>query len=801
MAMELATPEAAQAADRVLECQADLETAMQVALSDLLSRSKTSDPHLRDALSKAIKDIRRGHAPSPGSPISEPSLVAFCGALERKEAATKIFYGLFSSERLELTRRIQGMAGLPRLREAVTWQNKKAVETGFDSLIRQDPAMLRSRDRQHEALVASYVQRYTTKNDTIGFFGPVAWARLSNGHEILVAKPERDLIAAREVYFEQWGIDAVAAKLSSDRRLAPWMPPRRLPFIRIDGTVAISPLNGTHRLTEAQAVLLLACNGERTARQIAQEFQYRMPSTYESEQDVFAELAELADRKLLVWTFEVPLRSRPDHALRDSLAQIQDVALRASALSALEGLETARQAVAKSAGNWEQLGAALGALDRHFTELSELPSSRGAGTMYAARQLTYEDCRRGISVELGGKIVDDLGPALSLVLDSARWFTWVTAQEYTKCFRMIYSDLASSGTTVRVIDLWFRAQRLLFGSGSRPIDAVVEKLQRKWSDILSLPGRGSQVQYAADGLRMLVSDAFDVSRPGWPSGRYHSPDIMLAAESIDAVKAGDYLLVLGELHASLNTLNYSFLFDQHSDRETLGSHMASDLPEIEVIPIYAKDSPKMTARMSRPFASPWSFYLETGFDRAPGPRDKVVSLAELMVEDKNGALVTSLPNGHSIPLVELFGRTLGSLTAECFKMFGTDRHMPRLSIDRLVIRRETWTLPARELTFASQAEEAERFLSARRWARSLKMPRVVFAKSPMEGKPIYVDFDSPLQINLLAKQVRAVVDKNPSNDQIVLTEMLPSTLQAWLPDADGHKYTSELRVVAVDARR
>src|SRR6202035_1219433 len=74
-------------------------------------------------------------------------------------------------------------ASLPALREAVAWQNRHALTTGIDALVRRgpQPAKRNAQHRQHEALVASYLQRYCAKNDTIGFFGPVGWAQIDDG--------------------------------------------------------------------------------------------------------------------------------------------------------------------------------------------------------------------------------------------------------------------------------------------------------------------------------------------------------------------------------------------------------------------------------------------------------------------------------------------------------------------------------------------------------------------------------------------------------------------------------------------
>jgi hypothetical protein len=124
-----------------------------------------------------------------------------------------------------------------------------------------------------------------------------------------------------------------------------------------------------------------------------------------------------------------------------------------------------------------------------------------------------------------------------------------------------------------------------------------------------------------------------------------------------------------------------------------------------------------------------------------------------------------------------------------------------VSIDRVTVTRETWRCAAGELGFANVKDEAERFLATRRWARSLGMPRQVFVKVPIETKPCYVDFDSPVYVNLLAKLMRRTAEQGGKDMQAVFTEMLPGVEQSWLPDAEGRRYTCELRMVALDQAR
>jgi hypothetical protein len=78
------------------------------------------------------------------------------------------------------------------------------------------------------------------------------------------------------------------------------------------------------------------------------------------------------------------------------------------------------------------------------------------------------------------------------------------------------------------------------------------------------------------------------------------------------------------------------------------------------------------------------------------------------------------------------------------------------------------------------------------------MPRFVFVKAPLEPKPFYVDFCSPVYVNIMAKAMRRTTERAGEAARVRVTEMLPGIDQVWLPDRARNRYTSELRIVAVD---
>jgi hypothetical protein len=140
-------------------------------------------------------------------------------------------------------------------------------------------------------------------------------------------------------------------------------------------------------------------------------------------------------------------------------------------------------------------------------------------------------------------------------------------------------------------------------------------------------------------------------------------------------------------------------------------------------------------------------------------------------------------------------------TSDHMRIMPSRAHMPRVLIDRLVVQREQWNFRAAEMRFAEAADEAQRFLEARRWMHEQKLPRFVFAKVHLEEKPVYFDFDSPVYVEILAKLVRRVLASDQPETPVVISEMLPTAEQLWLPDTANQKYTSELRIVALDRRQ
>jgi hypothetical protein len=118
-------------------------------------------------------------------------------------------------------------------------------------------------------------------------------------------------------------------------------------------------------------------------------------------------------------------------------------------------------------------------------------------------------------------------------------------------------------------------------------------------------------------------------------------------------------------------------------------------------------------------------------------------------------------------------------------------YMPRITLDGLVVARETWRFPVAELPFVEAPTALERFIGARRWARARGLPRFLFFKSSSERKPGFLDLEGPHSVDNFLKMIHGT-------QEVAVSEMLPAVDHTWLPDAQGHTYTSEFRIVALD---
>ncbi len=698
-----------------------------------------------------------------------------------------------------LSRAIADTYADPAFQEALTWQNPGLAQRLQDAGV---GTSRRSKDRGRELVIASYLQRYCLKNDTIGFFGPVGWARARDDGPGLVVAPGEELIARRRTYFEVWAINRLAAAIAGQGRAAGWLRPRRTRSVFLAGNVLHRPHRKPVVLTDAELRILQACDGRRTLSDVLET-----AGTAEA-RGMLTRLAELGAVRM---DLEGPADAWPERLLRDKLELIADPGARAAALDPMDQMIRARDAVAAADGDPAGLRRALGALAETFERVTGSTATRRAGENYAGRTLVYQDTVRDVRVEVGAAVTRALAAPLGLVLDSARWLVNDITARYQEYFAdLLDRESARTGGAPMPLQrlLTMASPHLSAGWSGRGVGdlatASMAELQERWQQVLGPPSSPNRHQVSVGAIAARIAEYFPAHPVAWGGARQHSPDIMIAAASPGEVERGNFLMVLGELHITLNTLSGRCFADQHPDRATLIAAERADRGPRRVITIPANDHPTVTSRTYPPsdILGPgelyWSSAITDSFD--PPESDTVLPGAAMTVTRRGQDLVVQvMPSGTELDFFEVIGDAMTGALSDAFQPVAPAAHRPRITIDRFVLSREQWTFQVTDSSWAFAKDEQERYRLARRWRQDHGLPERVFYRVPVELKPTAADFRSIVLVNLLAKNIRQT--QAAGHAQFTVTEMLPDLDQLWLTDRQGRRYSSELRIIAYDSMR
>ncbi|MEH0982515.1 thioesterase domain-containing protein [Micromonospora sp. CPCC 205556] len=706
----------------------------------------------------------------------------------------------------ETSRTVYSLAGDPLFREAVTWQNLNAL-TALDAVRRGGPDE-RSHDkrRAREQVIGRYWQRYTAKNDTIGFFGPICWATLTRRTPTTTVTAGPALVRRRMVAFEWRALSAFGDRIAGDPAVRRWLPaglhaPFRLTAERRVSRPAAPPVV----LSPAEAAVVARLDGRTPVVEVARRLVAEEPTAQRglrNEDSVHLVLDRLVDRALVWWGVSLPMSGAAEERLREVIGGIGEADLRRSVEADLARLCAARDEVAAAAGDPDRLHRALRSLHAEFTELTGQPATHRPGETYAGRTVCYEDTVRDLDVVLGSAVLDTVAAPLDVLLRAARWLTVAIAEAYGAAFRALYEELAAEtgDPEVAFADFWYLAQGPLFGTVERPIDAVSAELAARFARLTGLDdhpsGDTGPVRLSAVELAARVDDIFPAERPGWSAGRIHSPDLQICAADVEEIDRGAAVAVLGELHTAWSTLDNAVFAAGHDAPGRLAEQLAADLGPGRVRLLFPPSMPRHTARVT--FGLRHRTDVQLAFVPAPGAEPRCVPITALRVRPSGGQLVVDGAGHGPWPLLEVFSELLSMHAADGFKLVTARPHTPRIVIDRLVAVRETWRTSIDESGLADATGNLGRYLAARRWRRSLGLPERVYVKLTTETKPCYVDLSSTLYASSLCAMVRAARQRAGGAAAIVVSEALPGPEQAWVPDGQGRRYQSELRIQVVD---
>lgn len=745
-----ATPVVSTAARRAAHHAAEADRHRRDLLSDAFPKAVAAAQESRDraalrALSRWRREVGRRHlVDAPAGNWPEPlerAHAAYANALTRLRAAHAEVEAHVAVEVAAAGDALREKATDERIREAVLLLSPDAHDMIAGSGPLGAGVRRTARERSRDRLMYRYVQRLAAKNETTSFFGPLTYMTVAPADQAHHGPEAPGGVVRREVFAAFWAVAAIAGRAARDPALRPHLPVRRLPL----GSAPDDDILGW-------------VDGVRTTAEIAD-------ATGLAVEEVDTRLDDLERLRLVRRDLE-PLSTTPA-PLEDVAARLPDVP---GATRWQEAIDEFRGHLAAfSTASYERRRVVLTAAEDWFSTVTGRPARRGGGKMYADRGILYEECLGDshpfvLPAREAERLVAQLTPALNLCATYGRL--------RHEGLRQLASDvLAQQGDRMPFLTF---VDVMAVAAGS-----VGQYFAETDAWLVELTAR---VSAASDGHRALLeaSSLADMVEPG-SAPRFVSPDVLL-----DRVE-GEVRPVIGELHPYVAAWGSQGLLapDPGSFHEAFrrdltpwgGSERLCTVLRrrrhkglvTEAFPGRFIEVSGLASHDARRCIAIDSLAVTAGPD---GPQLLVddVPVTLYCGEDDHAHLQVFAPPQVVVPTVQL------------------GDHTPRIEIDEVVLRRERWVLPAPLRAQLAGATAAEGLVMVARERLRHGWPRHCFAHSSSEPKPLYLDLDSALAVDVL-RGLGAATD-------VTLVEMVPTPERSWLRRSDG-PYTSELRLALV----
>lgn len=697
---------------------------------------------------------------------------------------------LFDEELRRTSKTMARIAGLDAFREALAWQNPGALPMveSFERSAQEPKRDAKKRKREYR--IARYLTRYCGKSETIGFFGPVGWGRLTGDRGDITQRPGAALVSRRKTFAEPWAVRELAAALADDPEIARWLPVRLRSHYSVRDGSLYQPRGEPQLLSELELTVLRCCDGERPRLRIVEEVAEALGVRHDA---VEACVVALEQRRCLVSGANLPLGPDCLTVLDTRISAIGDDRVRDRARARTAPFLTALRALRSASGDANAVADAQAKLGEVFHEITGADAARRGGRMYAGRGVAYEECLRDLDVKLGTDFLARVSEGLPGILAISQWLTWQTAAAYTEHFRQRWSAKRQRLDTV-----WFDIVGDFLGSRHKPIDDVLAEFRLRWRQLAEeLHASASGWRFDPAEFHDSVERLFPSPGPGWPGAAIHSPDLQLVSYSHDGVRTGDYDVILSEIHVSTPTITGPVFEWSLGDDYPISRYLQSRIGR-SVVPVFPDSWPRNTGRTMP--AQPMPGDLCFAFADVDGtPRD-TIAMTAIEVGVADGSVYAELPDGTRLAFADFFSFFLSAAVLDAWKSISDAPYTPRISVGRFTIVRQTWRVDVAGKPFTRPAGEFESYRAVDSWRRSLGCPDRVYVKLPGEVKPFYVDFSSPISVLSFLAALRGTMKQPNGPTEIALSEALPEPQQAWAMDDAGNTYFGEVRIVVMDNR-
>lgn len=598
---------------------------------------------------------------------------------------------------------------------------------------------LNSRWRRVRRQMYTYVQRFCAKNETVSFFGPMAYGTVGGGDD---AQLRRDVPRTRRVFLSHWAARALALAIARDSAI--------LPHLRFHHT--------GRGADPGEPILAQVLPGGTTVRQLIQR------SGRPAVEVVRTLMKLVATEHLTIGLGGGDYDLDPLTTLREQLAALPATPARDQWIARLGDLAALLTELGEQP--LDRKITTVAAVETRFTEITGKPARRGAGAAYADRAVFFEECASPFALTIGADLIRRWEEQLTPLLEACVTHGHATQ---TAAAEAVRESFAGNGQD-RELNLLEYATR-----------AAADQ-----SDSTSTYQATYAPSYPGEDWRSELAQLIDRAN-ALDGERYAVIDLCPAATDVAGLDEAPLVLSRAHHHLLVN----SWLATMHPDPRRYGAaatewvaRQADDLVGLDL----GRRNKGYYRFPGREVAMRPLSWTDEGRADLLKPEDLRVSITAdtVTLRDPDGRTVTAyVPLSDFVKYAPIAALSHPQVLHPTFRA-ATGGALPEVVLGAVTLQRARWRVPTQTL---AAAEPHTRFLGLRRLARDTNV-RFLFGRSAHERKPYLIDLASPLAADLVNHITRGC-------DEIDVERMAPGPEGLWLRDAEGRRYTSELRMQVV----
>lgn len=371
---------------------------------------------LADEVLDREDEVRAAHGSSPALLRGRSEQLPQTPAVKAWAEALGRFQDEYAVAEEAASERLREVLARPEVSEAVFLSNPDAYHNMLRPWLAHRGATT-SKWRRVRRQMYTYVQRFCAKNETVSFFGPMAYGVRGDRTAL-----RTDLVRTRRVFFSHWAAKAVCAAIARDPKILPYLT------FHATGRPSSSELLGVLGRPFREIVAASGLPAARVAKTLM---------TLISDEVVCIELGG----------------GEYDHdPLATIVRQLGHLPATAAREKWLDRVEALRHHTAELAVR--ELGdkvKTVAALEELFTEVTGKPARRGAGAAYADRAVFFEECASPFALTVGSELLERWETAISDALEACVAHGHATQQVAVEAVRERYGtvevDLLDYATT------------------------------------------------------------------------------------------------------------------------------------------------------------------------------------------------------------------------------------------------------------------------------------------------------------------------------------------------------------------